>query len=166
MVISEDNLMVRQMNFEVVSRREVPKTLQLVPTIRLKKRVLVVDDEPVIADTLATILRKAGYLATAAYLGTEALNFARQHPPDLLITDLAMPGMDGIDLATRIKGLIPECHILLFSGHAYRDEYLQDPRYVLHHFSLLNKPIHPEDLLDRISRLSNMGPHAANDDCQ
>jgi len=89
MVISEDTY--GQANeFEVVSRREVPKTLQLVPTIRLKKRVLVVDDEPVIADTLATMLRKAGYLATAAYLGTEALNFARQHPPDLLITDLAM----------------------------------------------------------------------------
>ena len=88
------------------------KNAPFVPTI------LVVDDEPLIADTLVTILRANGYIASAVYNGEQAIKFAALLPPDIVITDLMMPGMNGIDLAVALKEQLPDCAVLLFSGHA------------------------------------------------
>src|SRR5215208_2422308 len=83
-----------------------------------KRRVIVADDEHVIADTLAYILNKAGFEATPVYTGLEAVKLAQDIKPDLLITDVIMPDMNGIEAAIHIRGLLPACKVLLFSGQA------------------------------------------------
>ena len=74
-----------------------------------RRRVLVVDDEQVIADTLAKILDLNGYEASAVYTGTAAVESARSLQPDLIISDVIMPDMDGIQAAISIRGFLPNC---------------------------------------------------------
>ncbi|MBV8437602.1 MAG: response regulator [Silvibacterium sp.] len=113
--------------------------------------VFVVDDEAVIADTLATILNNAGFLATAFYSPESVLSEANGASPDLLITDVAMPGMTGIELAITVKSKHPECKVLLFSGQAGMADLLERARQELPEFEFLPKPVHPTDLLAKIS---------------
>ena len=80
--------------------------------------VLVVDDEIAIADTLAIILSKNGFAAITAYDGKSALEIARVIPPDLLLSDVAMPEMTGVELAITLHEQIPDCRVLLFSGQS------------------------------------------------
>ena len=83
-----------------------------------KSVVFVVDDEVVIAKTLAIILRNEGFDAIAFHSPEQALERAKETAPDLLISDVAMPGMTGIELAIQMKSRFPQCKILLFSGQS------------------------------------------------
>lgn len=112
-----------------------------------RPRVLVVDDESAIADTLTEILSRSGYAATAAYDGAGALEAALLSPPELLITDVVLPGMSGIELAIQMRRIFPDCKTLLFSGQACTSDMLASANRAGHQFSLLNKPVHPKDLL-------------------
>jgi CheY-like chemotaxis protein len=113
--------------------------------------VLVVDDESIIADTLAEILNRSGYTGVAEYDGDSALETALLMPPEMLITDVVLPGMSGIELAITIRRIFPDCKIILFSGQASTSDLLAAARQDGHHFTLLNKPLHPQDLLARVS---------------
>jgi len=115
-----------------------------------KPKVLVVDDERVIADTLAIILNQHGYEASAAYTGTGAVERARQLSPDLVISDVVMPDMNGIEAAILIRGFLPSCKILLFSGQAATADLLENARAQGHEFEILAKPVHPQDLLAKL----------------
>ena len=115
-----------------------------------KPRVLVVDDEQVIADTLAKILDLNGYEASAVYTGTAAVESARSLRPDLVISDVIMPDMDGIQAAIRIRSFLPDCKILLFSGQAATADLLEKARAQGHEFEILGKPVHPSDLLAKL----------------
>jgi len=119
--------------------------------------VVVVDDEKRIADTLVLILNSKGYAAEAAYDGASALEICRQKVPNLVLSDVVMPGMNGTELAIAIRQQFPRCHILLFSGQAETAEILEDAKGRGHDFELLAKPLHPEDLIMRIKEL--IGPH-------
>jgi CheY-like chemotaxis protein len=121
-------------------------------TIRNRHRVLVVDDETIIADTIAKILRLEGYTATAAYDGDSALESALLKPPHLLLTDVVLPGMNGIELAQTIKRVYPDCQVLLFSGQASTLDLLASAHRSGHCFSLLSKPVPPEELLAQVAR--------------
>jgi CheY-like chemotaxis protein len=79
-----------------------------------KPRVLVVDDERVIADTLSIILNQNGFDASAVYTGTAAVDKAKETKPELVISDVIMPDMNGIEAAIQIRQLLPGCKILLF----------------------------------------------------
>jgi len=113
--------------------------------------VLVVDDEPLVADTLATILNRAGYKAVAAYGGERALELARATNPALVISDFAMPNMNGVELAMAVLKKAPDCGILLFSGHATVKD-LTPAREAGYNFTLLTKPLHPDEMLKHVSR--------------
>lgn len=115
--------------------------------------ILVVDDERVIADTLAAILQYQGFAARAAYNGESALDLARENPPALLITDVVMPGMTGVELAIALKRAAPRCAILLFSGQAATADLLAEARDAGHHFTVLSKPVHPTELIAKVSAL-------------
>jgi CheY-like chemotaxis protein len=115
-----------------------------------KPRVLVVDDEQVIADTLAKILDLNGYEASAVYTGTAAVESARALQPDLVISDVIMPDMNGIEAAISIRGFLPNCKILLFSGQAATADLLESARAQGHEFEILAKPVHPSDLLAKL----------------
>lgn len=118
-----------------------------------RPRVFVVDDENVTAATLATILNQSGFNSTAYTNAIEALNAAETERPDLLVSDVVMPQMTGIDLAIRLQALRPGCKVLLFSGKAETAELLRTARQRGHDFALLSKPVHPGDLLAALRTL-------------
>jgi CheY-like chemotaxis protein len=113
--------------------------------------VLVVDNESAIADTVAEILSRSGYAAMTAYDATEALETALITPPEMLITDVIMPGMTGIELAIKVRHIFPDCKILLFSGQAATVDLLAAAKGAGHHFNVLYKPMHPKDLLIKVA---------------
>jgi CheY-like chemotaxis protein len=115
--------------------------------------VFVVDDEPVIASTLAAILKLHGYSATFFTSPLEAFAAAQLRAPDLLISDVAMPGISGIDLAILMKTQYPKCKVLLFSGQAETADWLGAAREEGHDFQLLSKPVHPSAMLAKIGEL-------------
>jgi CheY-like chemotaxis protein len=115
-----------------------------------RQRVLVVDDEKVIADTLAIILAQNGFESTAVYSGTEAVRRAQETNPDLVISDVIMPDMNGIQAAIQIRQMLPKTKILLFSGQAATADLLEDARKEGHEFEILAKPVHPQDLLAKL----------------
>jgi DNA-binding NtrC family response regulator len=118
---------------------------------REKKRVFVVDDEPLIASTLALILQRKGF-ETYSYTDPRlALAASKTLAPDLLISDVSMPDVSGIELAIYMSDQHPGCLILLFSGEATTTDLLRHAREDGHDFLLLTKPIHPSDLLGQIS---------------
>jgi CheY-like chemotaxis protein len=119
-------------------------------TMNGKPKVLVADDEKVIADTLAIILNQNGFDASAVYTGTAAVERARTLRPDLIISDVIMPDMNGIDAAIKIRSFHPACKILLFSGQAATADLLETARQQGHEFEILAKPVHPQDLLAKL----------------
>src|SRR5438094_1931883 len=119
-------------------------------TAKRKPRVLVVDDEKVIADTLAIILNQNGFNASAVYTGNGAVEQARAEQPELIISDVIMPDMNGIEAAIQIRGFLPTCRILLFSGQAATADLLESARARGHEFDILAKPVHPQDLLAKL----------------
>jgi DNA-binding NtrC family response regulator len=125
------------------------------PESRQQPYVFVVDDEEVIASTLTMILRlQGGFRARAFSKPLEALEAARLESPDLLISDVVMPLLSGIELAIKVKELCPDCKILLFSGQASTAHLLEAAQANGYNFDLLLKPVHPADLLIRIRDLT------------
>jgi DNA-binding response OmpR family regulator len=118
-------------------------------------RIFVVDDEPVIASTLAIIFNMNGYSTRCFTEPTEVLVAAQSDVPDLLISDVAMPGLSGIDLAMQMRAQYPKCKILLFSGQAATLDLLEDARAQGHDFHLLLKPVHPSELLAELRKLQD-----------
>ena len=117
---------------------------------RVKPKVLVADDERVIADTLAMILNQSGFDARAVYSGEKAVEMTSTFAPDMLITDVIMADLNGIDAALMIRALRPNIKILLFSGQAATSDLLEKARSEGHEFEILAKPVHPQDLLSRL----------------
>jgi DNA-binding NtrC family response regulator len=154
--------MSKPTKFETVSIKDVPVSEELREAIAYRPVVLVVDDESVIADTIAEILTRKGYAAIPVYDAEEALETALVMPPELLLTDVVLPGMSGIELSIKIKRIFPDCRILLFSGQAATTEMLTSANQAGHRFDLLSKPIHPTDLLTHVaSRLKPRRPQTA-----
>jgi len=143
--------MSRKTNFQIVPLSEL-SSKGLAPLCDPPKPiVLIVDDEVVIANTLTAILARNGMAVLTAYDGRTALNIARIIPPDLLLTDVVMPNMSSIDLAIAIRQTIPNCKILLFSGQAATTNLLATASDAGHDFTIIAKPVHPTDLLVRVS---------------
>ena len=114
-------------------------------------RVLIVDDERTIADMLAMIVRAGGHVAHVAYSGEEASAIADELKPHVTISDVMMPGMDGLELAAWLDEHHPECKVLLISAH---------PDGYLHRVSaarngrphrILSKPVYPSEILKFIA---------------
>ena len=120
-----------------------------------RTKVLVVDDEQVIANTLTIILNTSGFEARAVYSGEAAVQSLGSFQPDVLICDVVMGGMSGIDAAITFRSQRPSCKILLFSGQAATADLLQVARAQGHDFEIMTKPIHPLDLLAKL-RVGNV----------
>ena len=109
--------------------------------------VLVVDDEPLILETLRVILDRNGFAVITARDGLSALEIVPVMPPDVLISDVAMPGLNGFDLAIEVRNAVPDCDIVLFSGEPSTCD-----QAIMYHakgydFVTLMKPVHPTELL-------------------
>jgi DNA-binding response OmpR family regulator len=112
--------------------------------------IYVVDDERLIAETLATILIRAGFIAIAFTDPCLALASAHGAPPDLLISDVMMPAMTGVELGIETRAISPECRVLLFSGKTHPEELLETLQDRGLDFEVLSKPIHPSELLAKL----------------
>ena len=113
-------------------------------------RILVVDDEALIADTIVLILNRNGFRAEAVYNGREAIEAARRINPELILSDVLMPNIDGVEAAIAIREFCPNTRIVLFSGQSATVEILAGARSRGHDFELLPKPIHPTQLLKHL----------------
>jgi len=139
------------LDFEIVTMAEVPLGDTMSRWHERLPVVMVVDDEKLIADTVSMILKKHGYTVMTAYDGESALALAGHVAPEVLITDVVMPpGMNGVQLAIEVVRSAVDCRVLLFSGQARTLDLLSDARKEGHQFTLLAKPLHPLQLLDRV----------------
>lgn len=110
-------------------------------------RVLVVDDEKSIVYSLCAILEIYKHRVRSAHSAEEALEIAREFRPDVLLSDIVMPGMNGIELALRVRRLLPGCEVLLMSGQTTHQEQLQIARAEGHALEVAQKPFHPREIL-------------------
>jgi CheY-like chemotaxis protein len=136
-------------HYQIVPFSQVPFRDITRSRVSHKPVILVVDDQQLIAESLGAILSSKGYSILTAYDGSIALEMATLVPPDLLITDVAMPGMTGVELAVRVVSEFPDCQVILFSGHATLAD-LEMASTAGYEFPLLRKPIHPAEMLDHV----------------
>ena len=121
---------------------------------QIKRYVNVVDDYRVTAHTLAAILSGSGFDATAFTDASVAVESTLKLTPDLLLSDVMILGMSGIELGNHFQTRFPQCNVWTFSGLATTATLLGTAREQGDDFTLLTKPIHPTDLLAAIGRLT------------
>ncbi len=117
----------------------------------LNRFVLIVDDQPVVADTLVLVLLQAGYVASACYDASEALSICRAIEPDVLLVDVVLGTTSGVDFAIAARTICPQSAAILMSGDNVAAEALDRVRDSGLKFPLLAKPIPPKDLIRFIS---------------
>jgi len=116
----------------------------------MKPIVLVVDDEPVARQSLSDILRLEGYSVSSAPNGQSAVEFVRTHPVDLMIVDLRMPGMDGLEVIQVINQVSPETEVILLTAHGSIETAVQALRLRIHDYLL--KPALPPQILASVKK--------------
>jgi DNA-binding response OmpR family regulator len=120
--------------------------------------IFVVDDEEIITTSLGLILGREGFKVFGFTNPLQALEHMQTVEPDLLISDVMMPQLNGIDLAIETRKVRPDCRILLFSAAA--SDLVKHRRADGNDFRLLQKPIHPSELLLEIAALQANGEEA------
>jgi len=123
------------------------------PAVPGGRKILIIDDEPTIADTLALIFSSSGYEARAVYSAEHALEVLEDWRPDLAVIDVVLPGMNGIEFAIFLKANYPSCQFLLFSGQPGTSGLQEDARKKGHLFEILAKPLHPTFMLATVSEM-------------
>jgi CheY-like chemotaxis protein len=96
------------------------------------------------------ILNRGGFEARAAYSGEQAIEIASTFAPDMLVTDVIMGDLNGIETAIQMGSLLPQFKVLLFSGQTATANLLVQARERGYEFELLVKPVHPKDLLKKL----------------
>jgi DNA-binding NtrC family response regulator len=113
----------------------------------------VVDDEPGTALTIAAILNASGFQATAFTDVEKLLKEAESCCPNILVSDVVMPQMNGIELAIKFQAAYPKCKILLFSGDVSANSLMEVATKKGHAFTLMSKSILPKDLVAAVWNL-------------
>ena len=116
--------------------------------------ILIIDDEPGVLKLLRKILEGAGHSVTAAPDGEVALEHFEGQPADLIITDIFMPGMDGIEFLVNLRKTAPDARVLAMSGGGIlsRDQALSDAS-LLGADHILHKPFSPDDVLEAVDQM-------------
>ncbi len=113
-------------------------------------RILVVDDEPDMAENLGVILRAAGHDTLVETDARQALDVLERERPDLVISDLRMPELDGLALVERVKAAHPEMPVVLLTGYASVDSAVEAMKRGASDY--MSKPFSPDELLFRVER--------------
>ena len=118
------------------------------------QRVLVVDDDRLVAETLSLIFERNGFRARAVYSADEALECAREFQPDLLLCDVTMPGRDGLSLVADMTRELPDCRILVLTGFYSNVKNVREHAQKLSRpLGILTKPCQPAELLREAAAL-------------
>ena len=112
------------------------------------KRILIVDDEQTIANSLVMIFSSHGYECKAANSAEDAKELVLNWRPDLAIIDVRLLGNDGVALAIEVQEQWPGCKVALFTGLN-----LDLPQAKEHDFEIIPKPIHPAEILKLVAKL-------------
>lgn len=110
----------------------------------IKEKILLVDDEPGIRKVLGISLEASGYQVLKAENGQEALSIFQKEAPPIVLTDIKMPGMDGIDVLRRIKAENPDTEVIVITGHGDMDLAIKSLKYEATDF--ITKPIDDDEL--------------------
>jgi DNA-binding response OmpR family regulator len=115
-----------------------------------KANILVVDDEAVERQTLSEILRLEGYRVSAVSNGEAAVDFVRTNPVELMLLDLRMPGMSGLEVIKVVNRTSPEIEIILLTAHGSMETAIEALRNRVHDYLL--KPASPTQILESVTR--------------
>jgi two-component system cell cycle response regulator CpdR len=121
-------------------------------------RILLAEDEEAMRTYLARALENAGYEVVAVSSGTEAVPYLEDEPFDLLLSDIVMPGMDGIELAQRCQDISPATKVMFITGFAAVT--LRASREAPQ-AKVLSKPFHLRDLVLEVERVFDDGRSAS-----
>src|SRR5262245_27665978 len=110
--------------------------------------ILVVDDEEAIVSSLSSILEDEGYEVSVAKSGTEALKIYTTDPPDLMLLDIWMPDMNGLETLRRIKELVPTAQVMMMSGHGSIETAVKAIK--LGAYDYIEKPLSLENVTLRV----------------
>jgi UDP-3-O-[3-hydroxymyristoyl] N-acetylglucosamine deacetylase len=116
----------------------------------MEKKVLIVDDEERVVQSVTGVLEDEGFRVAAAKSGEEAIETFQRENPDVTLLDIWMPGMDGIEVLKRFKGMVPDCQVIMISGHATISTAMAAVK--LGAFDFIEKPISLDVLLMTIRR--------------
>lgn len=116
----------------------------------MKSNILVVDDEPVARQSLTDILKLEGYTVVSSPNGHAAVEYVRTHPIDLMIVDLRMPGMDGLEVVQVVNQISPETEIILLTAFGSTESAIQALRLRIHDYLL--KPASPVQVLASVKK--------------
>jgi DNA-binding response OmpR family regulator len=116
----------------------------------MKSNILVVDDEPVARQSLTDILKLEGYIVSAVSNGQAAVEHVRTHAVDIMIVDLKMPGMDGLEVIQVVNQTSPETEIILLTAHGSIESAVQALRLRIHDYLL--KPASPPQILASVKK--------------
>jgi two-component system, NtrC family, nitrogen regulation response regulator NtrX len=121
----------------------------------MKARILVIDDEAAIRDSLRMILEYEGFEFTGASSGPEGIAQVERDVPDVVFLDIKMPGMDGLEVLTRLKAVAETLPVVIISGHASKDTAFQAAK--LGAFDFIEKPLGSDDVLLRVRNALEQG---------
>jgi DNA-binding response OmpR family regulator len=116
----------------------------------MKSNILVVDDEPVARQSMTDILKLEGYNVASAPNGQAAVEYVRMHPIDLMIVDLRMPGMDGLEVIQVVNQVSPETEIVLLTAFGSTETAIQALRLRIHDYLL--KPASPAQVIASVKK--------------
>ncbi len=116
----------------------------------MKSNILIVDDENVARQSLTDILKLEGYNVAAASNGQMAVEYIRTHPVDLMIVDLRMPGMDGLDVIQVVNQASPDTEVILLTAYGSTDSAVQALRLRVHDY--LTKPAAPAQVISSVKK--------------
>ncbi|MCE5312265.1 MAG: response regulator [Nitrospiraceae bacterium] len=112
--------------------------------------VLVVDDDYFVLESVCMILKEAGYNVKSAFSAIEALDMIKADAPDIVLTDIRMPGMNGIELLERVHASEPNLPVLLMTAFAEMDVAVDAVKKGA--FDLILKPYKPEYMIHAVSK--------------
>jgi DNA-binding response OmpR family regulator len=116
----------------------------------MKSNILVVDDEPVARQSLTEILRLEGYAVNSVPNGQAAVEYVRTHPIELIIVDLRMPGMDGLEVIQVVNQISPETEVILLTAFGTTESAIQALRLRVHDYLL--KPAPPSAVVNSVKK--------------
>ena len=118
--------------------------------------VLVIEDDTDFRDVLCKMLSRRGYDVTKAKNGLEGIHHFKEHPADLVITDIVLPDKDGIHVILELKKILPEVKVIAMSGGGHcasGQEYLDDVQLYCNVKHTLAKPFHQDALLKMMQKI-------------
>ena len=119
----------------------------------MKAKILIVDDEKAIRESVSLVLSEEGHETDVAASGQEALEILNQDNIDVLITDLKMPGMDGMELVKQSLQICPQTSVIIITAHASVESAIEALR--MGAFDYILKPFEFDDLILKVNRLLN-----------